>query len=928
MRLVARASELAAVQRFLSTVSTGSRVLSLEGEAGIGKTTLWNEGLEQARARGFHVLISRAGRAETKHSYAGLSDVLSSTPQQALADLPEPQRHAIAVALLEEAPDAAIEPRTIGTALLGILTVLAGSAPTVLALDDVQWLDSPSARAFAFALRRSDTLPIGVLITKRTPDGSDPLALDRDFPGDRMERIAIGRLSVAALHEIIHQHLGMSLPRSTLTRIQETGGGNPFYALEIARALGREGPRRPGEPLRLPDSLHEVVSGRLADLSESTERALLVISATGRATDAVVEQAIGLEAERGIQEAIDRDLVTRTGNVLTFTHPLLEAAVYGKAEMARRRQLHRRLADVVRDPEERARHLALGATKPSAEFIEALDEGARAARGRGAPDSAAELREEAVRLTPPDRTNETWRRTIDAAGDHFAAGHIPRARELLERVVEEAPVGPLRAEARLRLGFIRYHLDDHVAAVESMEQALQEAGDDRRLRSEIEQQLGWALGVGGDLPAGARHASAALELAEELADTQSRNRARAMVAQIDFLLGRGAAVEEMRRCAELDEWTETQPVEWRPTFIYGLMLKITGDLDRARAVLESLHNGLADRGDETALPWLLFHLSELECWAGNWDRARAFGTAGVELSLQTGQRLMRTYPLSALAFVEALEGNLAQARVLAMEGIEVAQQGGIAAGIGYNAQALGFIELSAGDAAAVDAQLGPLTDMLEVAGLHEPGMNRYLVDEIEALVALGRLDRAEEILGRFQDRAKTLDRTWALATGGRCRAMLLAARGELEAALDAVTEALACHERVSEPFELGRTLLVAGPIHRRAKRKRAAKDEMERSREIFERLGAPRWAERAVAELGRVGLRPSAPTGLTPTEQRVAELAASGLTNREVADAAFLSPRSVEGVLARVYRKLGIRSRAELGRSMEERAKNTRPEAG
>ena len=197
-------------------------------------------------------------------------------------------------------------------------------------------------------------------------------------------------------------------------------------------------------------------------------------------------------------------------------------------------------------------------------------------------------------------------------------------------------------------------------------------------------------------------------------------------------------------------------------------------------------------------------------------------------------------------------------------------------------------------------------------GVQEPAYFRIVPDEVEALVALGRLDEAEVLLGPFEETGRKLDRAWALATGARCRALLSAARGDLSAALAAADEAVRGHDRLPLPFELGRTLLVKGAVERRAKQKREARETLTQALDTFQKLGAPLWAEKARDEVARIGGRAPAPLALTPTEGRVAALVAAGSTNREVADSLFLSVHTVEANLKRIYRKLGIRSRTEL----------------
>jgi DNA-binding CsgD family transcriptional regulator len=229
-----------------------------------------------------------------------------------------------------------------------------------------------------------------------------------------------------------------------------------------------------------------------------------------------------------------------------------------------------------------------------------------------------------------------------------------------------------------------------------------------------------------------------------------------------------------------------------------------------------------------------------------------------------------------------------------------------------NLAVLGFLELSLDRPAEADAYLSKAVELEHAMGVREPAFFRIVPDEVEALVALGRLDDAETLLAPFEEAGRNLDRAWAIATGARCRALLLAARGDIAGASAAADEAVAMHDGLPLPFELGRTRLVRGTVERRAKRKREARDTLTKALEAFDGLGAALWAEKARAELARIGGRAPSSLDLTPTEDRVAALVAAGSTNREAADALFVSIHTVEANLKRIYRKLGVRSRTEL----------------
>jgi DNA-binding CsgD family transcriptional regulator len=284
----------------------------------------------------------------------------------------------------------------------------------------------------------------------------------------------------------------------------------------------------------------------------------------------------------------------------------------------------------------------------------------------------------------------------------------------------------------------------------------------------------------------------------------------------------------------------------------------------------------------------------------------------------TGSPSIHALVLAQGAYVHAHRGDIAETRRVCDEATELVQHFGYALPTIWIAASLALLELSLEDFRATWQAGKPLTEAIEKQGIGEPATAFFLPDVLEALIGLGELDRAEALIDSFEGRARALDRSWALATGARCRGLLLAARGEFAGAEAALERALVEHERMEMPFEFGRTLFVKGLIERRMRRRARAKESFARALEIFERLPARLWAERTRQELGRTGIRRSSGNELTAGERRVAELAARGLTNREVAVTLFISPKTVEANLSRVYRKLGITSRAQLGARMSE----------
>lgn len=309
----------------------------------------------------------------------------------------------------------------------------------------------------------------------------------------------------------------------------------------------------------------------------------------------------------------------------------------------------------------------------------------------------------------------------------------------------------------------------------------------------------------------------------------------------------------------------------------------------------------------------------MELQAGQWDHAARHASNALEIALDTGRRDVAGEILSVTAAIAAARGHAEQARKDGLESLAVCERTGDRWTELAARSALGFVELSQGDLARTHAWLAPAVSTCSEMGLREPGVFAFIPDEVEALVGLNQIDEAERLTDRLEEQGRELDRALALATAGRCRGLISAARGELEAASEHLDRALEEHVRVEQPFETGRTLRLAGGVQRRMKRKRPARELLDRAVRIFDELGAPTWAAKARAELARVGGRPPTPKGLTPTEAEVARLVAEGLTNREVARALFVSPHTVDANLRRVYQKLEVRSRTELARQFVKR---------
>lgn len=601
---------------------------------------------------------------------------------------------------------------------------------------------------------------------------------------------------------------------------------------------------------------------------------------------------------------------------IVFSHPLYAAAVYESTPIARRRALHRQLAGVVGEPDEKARHLALATTAPDEDVARMLEDGARQARTRGAWQSAAELLEQARAFTPTDRSDDAVRRGIAAAEHHAHAGDRGRASSLLEGLIERLSAGPLRADALRLLGEVRYNAESFREAVRLFEEAAQNATDPGLL-TEIKLDLAYAAYQASpdQLAAIAAHVERALELAASSGDGGLYAQALALHTLSEYLLGRGLSWDRLEQALALEDTGRVIPLQRTPSAVSAQLLLYAGRLSEARHRLTAVRQRAIDRGDESDLSYFLSLLAWLETQAGNLVAAEAFAEDATFVASLTGGKSMLPFACTMEALVAAARGDIDRPRSKCDEATLLSRQTNFRLAGEWIVTARCLAELSVDNMVGVWRAAERVTGYWEANPIRGPVGMWFLPDVLEALIALGELDRATTFLGPFQASAERLDRVWGLATSERCCGLLLAARGDLSRAVDHFQKALTYHAQLDMPFAFGRTLLCLGRVYRRRKLRRDAREALSRALEIFERIGTPLWAAKTRAELDRTHIR-EAPLGLTPSEQTVAELAASGLTNKQIAKQLFISPRTVESNLARIYAKLRIGSRAELGARM------------
>jgi DNA-binding CsgD family transcriptional regulator len=891
--VVGREPELKAVDAFLDGTT---QALALVGEPGIGKTTVWREAVARARARGATVLVARPAESEARLPFGGVADLTSAIPPEAFDALPAPQRRGLDAALLRAESPAPPARRVVATALLTLLRELAAESEVVVAIDDLQWLDPPSTGALEFALRRLDDDNVRVLFSTRT-DARAPEAFET-------QRVEIGPLSVAALHRILADALGRTFARPVLTRIAEASAGNPLHAIEIARELERQGVQDSVAPLPVPDSLGALVRARVRALPAPTRDALLRAAALARPDTALVDQAaLGAAEEAGLVS------IDPSGRV-RFTHPLFASAVYAAAATTRRRAVHADLAAVVADPAERAHHLALASNGPDEDVVTELESAAHRARSQGAPDTAARLLDLALRLVPAG-TEASQRLRLDLAEHLYFASDFARARAILEELLETLAPGDRRSRALAALAEIDYWHKGESAAAALMQEAL-ESADSLLQRARCLTQLAMYAGT-VDLERARSAASAACALLEDHEADEPALAAAALGALVraELFLGHGYDASAAERAQKLELAAPSLPVavDGRVVFKLGQWLRYIDDLDGARSRLEEAERQARDEGDDASLGNILLNQVVVETWAGNWDEAAVLTQRMSDAFDQQGVAPEGIGPWRA--YVHAYAGRLDE--TLAAAGPPPSEP--LIAAI--HDRCVGLAQLAAGDVAAADRHLARAVEVFERVDFREPAVWRVDGDAIEAAVATGELDRAAVLLARLEEQAARTGIPWNRAVAARGRGLLLAARGELEDAVAALAHAVDEHDACPMPYERARTLLVQGQVLRRLKRKREARVALDEAAAVFRDLGADAWVARATAERQRVASR-QAPEGLTPSELRIARLAADGLTNPEIAAQVFVSRKTVEATLARVYRKLAISSRGQLDRALRQ----------
>ena len=895
MQVVGRDQEAIWLAELITGAAAASSVTTIDAPAGAGKSAVITLAAQLAEQEGVRVLRCQPNAAESQYAYAALGDLLHTVPTlDAIDAVP---RRALERALLRAEADGAepLDARTVGLGCAALWRELATTQPLLLLIDDVHWLDAASADALAFSLRRLPATGVVVVGARRT-DHAGP-----ELPGETHPLVP---LTPTAMMTLLAERAAPGerhLTRHELRTIVDAAAGNPLFAIELCRHAARNAPSTAARPA-VPPSLESLIAARYEHLPAAVIDALAIVAMLARPTVEAVGQ-LSLTDEIEAAE-LDGLLSTESGRVV-FGHPLFAAAVLQRVTPTARRRLHRRIAGVIADTAEQLRHAAHAAVGHDGPLAARLSSHAAELAARGAGEQAAEFAVFAANLSPADDPAH-HERHVDAARLAFQRGEADLASEMLSRIDDNGAAPAGRVRELLVRSTVQFSLGSSDQARRHAQEALAHCTTDAE-RVEVHSIL--ARVSYDNFDESTRQATIAMELAERC-EVPPLVLASVLAAQAGeaFMAGHGLDRPMYERAIELERDT----VQFSANSAYSsfaVLLKIADEFEESRSMLLSV---LHHNDDDGALPFVLSHLPQLELWTGNWDAAEEYAQQHLDAALRTGQPDQVQQARNNLAQIDIYRGDVAEAAVLA-EGIR---------GVGHETGdiwternglgLLGLVAMAEGDAERAVALFQRWHDLAEQMALREPGYRRMEGDLVEALVATGQLERATANASTMQEMAERLARPTLLAGAARARALVAAALGDRHVAVGLAQAAVDGYAATPMVVEHARSLLTLGQIHRRFKEKAPARAALEQALAVFDRLGAERLAERTRQDLARIGLRTAGGTALTETELRVARLAATGRTVRQVGDELFISPKTVEANLTRVYRKLGISGRAEL----------------
>ncbi|MGZ4132618.1 MAG: AAA family ATPase [Actinomycetota bacterium] len=905
--------EMEDVLAALRPVPRRPTMVVIEGDHGIGRTTVWRAAIDALRADRTDVRSASCTPSDAPLSWTTLAELLSPFEGPALQALPERLRETLLAGAFRRVPDRPIEPALVVAATRRFMQELSSSGPLVLAIDDLQWLDRSTARVLGAALRQMDPqTPVALLVTAPTGALVEPTQPVASFPPQAIRRVRLRSWSRHALDRLLHERVGAQLARPVLDTIVDAAQGNPLFALEIARGIvERGGSVEPGGPLPIASDLRHGLTLRLAALPLGTRRLLLPVALSQRPTVSLLHEVSGAgsNVDRALRRALVAEVLEVVGDDVRFQHPLLGSLLVEGMPEPDRRRAHRRLAAVASDPEERARHLALSAAGRSERIALAIEEGARWSRARGTPSAGADLFIAAAERTPLAARRVASRRRREAARCLVNAGRAAEALAPLRDHADEAPSVADRAWDLLMLGRISF-AEDPTLLLGPLEEL---AGGAGRLPVDLtiglHLFLAWAHASGRTIAEAGGHASTAIALAEREGDDSLLAAGLAAAALAQLRMGHPPERATLERILSLDVPRGRFSTAEDPQTQAAWLLETMGDHAMGARLLRQRLVRARASGDQASTSVLLWRLAGADLAAGRWAKAESRLLESVRLDRDVGARPMEN--LATLAWLEACLGRPDAAVRHAHEAVSAAADTAAERPQVVCGGTLGSVLFIAGDEESACRHLTRTTQRIMTLRHFDPSLLRFVADGLEARVAAAHEANVRADAARLVRHSRRLGGE-TRGTANRARGLVLAATGDLRRAHAVLATAVEDHATAGNPFEHGRSLLALGSVERRLRQHGSARSRIDLAAECFEGLRADAWTARCEQERARVSGRAPARGSITPGDRQIVGLVAEGRTNREIARTLFLSESTVETHLRTIYRTVGVRTRAEL----------------
>jgi len=901
-RLVGRNGLLSTVERSLAN----STSVVLTGPNGVGKTAVLDAVAVDAQARGELVLRATGVEAERWISGTALADLAAQLPGRQINRLDPALR-----AALEGTRRSDLS--TSGRAWVTVLGRCAEMTKVLLLLDDAHWIDSASADVLAFATRRLAGQGVRVVLAWRWSGAPRPVPV---VP-EPATHLVVPPLTAAELAGLLELH---GLPARAATRIHLESAGNPFLALALAGAFVDHSPgHQRTEPL--PPVISGLVRSRLSSLPVDTRETLLLCALANEPTVQLLLRAGRVDAEEHLRLATEAGLVLVEDGSIRFTPSSGARVVAAQASGARRYAVHTQLADVVTFQAERDRHLALATSHPDGQFATSLAAAAGVARRRGARGLAAELYLLAADHMPADGDDLRTSWLVQAADAAAVAGQAALVHRAADAVLaaDSAP----RQRVAVRLSVMQLASQGACHMQETLAAALKDAEHDQASLATVRLWQAWVAAIAGQPALALVEADVAVDLAQQVGDTTIEAMAWSVSAMTARHLGRPDHLERLERGLALPDPQMDGWMHFTPRF-QSVRIAVTEDrLEDAHAMLLGML-AQVERGAPEELIGVMGALAEVGARAGRCREAVDFAQRSMRVAADAALSPGPSWYVAAVA--ELAGGTLEQATAYAQRGASSSEQEGDRIYLRHHLHVLGQAQLRAGRAQEAAQSLLRVQTIERECGICDPANLRWHADLVCALVAAGRLDEARVSLDHA--RQGVGDRGGGVGVGAqldRAEALLLAGTGMPTAALDLLAQAATTFESLGQPLEQGHCLLVRAQVERHRRRSSAARSAAGSALELFEAATARPWMEQSARLLAQLdGTAPNARQApderdafdLSGTESRIAALVAHGATNREIAEQLFLSVKTVEATLTRVYRKLGVRSRTQLSRRL------------